>query len=65
MARLKSFVAMAGLAGVGWIAYTVVQGEVSLMDAGIRAAAVLGAVMVVTMFIGFGARMLAASLERA
>lgn len=64
MGSIRRLIALLGLAGIGWIAYTLVLGQVTLADAGIRAAAILAAVMVLTRLFGFGVRMIATSLER-
>ena len=64
MDGLRRFVLAFGFVGVGWIGYTLVEGNLTLLDAGIRAAAVLGAVLVALALMRGGVRMLAASLER-
>ena len=65
MAALRRFTAIAGLFGIGWIAYTLLRGEVTLFDAGVRAASVFGAVVVLTWLMGLGVRAVASSLEHA
>ena len=35
MGALRRFTAIAGLFGIGWIAYTLIKGEVTLFDAGL------------------------------
>lgn len=64
MASLKRSTALLGLIGIGWIGYTLVVGDVSLVDAGIRGGAILGAVLVLTRLFSVGVRALATSLER-
>jgi hypothetical protein len=64
MGTLKRFTAVAGLFGIAWIGYTLVRGEVTLLDAGVRAASIFGAVVVVSWIMGLGLRTMARSLER-
>ena len=63
MDSIRRFVLFLGFAGLGWIGYTLVAGNVTLFDAGIRSAAVLGAVLVMLALIRGGIRVLAASLD--
>ncbi len=64
MASLKRWTALLGLLGIGWIGFTLVVGDVSLVDAGVRAGAILAAVVVLTRLFSAGVRALATSLER-
>jgi len=60
---IRKAIAVVGLMGIGWIGYTLIQGDLSLLDAGIRAAAIFGAVIVLGQVLTIGVRLLASSLE--
>lgn len=61
---LRTFVASIGLIALVPIAWMVVHGDLAPVDAGIRAAVVLGAVLVVGRIVDMVLSALAASLER-
>lgn len=63
MGSIRKAIAVVGLMGIGWIGYTLIQGDLSLLDAGIRAAAIFGAVIVLGQVLTIGVRLLASSLE--
>lgn len=63
MGSLRRLTAFLGLAGLGWIGYTLLMGDLTLADAGIRAAAIFGAVTVLSWVAGLGVRILASTLE--
>jgi len=64
MDSLRRYAAVLGLLGLGWIAYGLVSGELALLDAGIRAGALLVGVLLITTFMRVGIGLLASSLER-
>ncbi len=63
MRDVRRVLSILGLLAMGWISLLLVMGRLSLLDAGIRALAVMLAVVVVTKLVRLGTRALASSLE--
>ncbi len=63
MKDVRRILSTLGLLALGWISLLLVLGRLSLLDAGIRALAVMVAVLVVGKLIRVGTGILASSLE--
>ncbi|GEM_PF-5946915 len=63
MKDVRRVLSILGLLALGWISLLLVMGRISLLDAGIRALAVMGAVLLVGKLVRVGTGILASSLE--